>query len=65
MFFYFVFIAQVMQKCHVGLAWSERAETRAAKWAAEKKRLQESLEAKDRLLKEKASKNAGLAADLE
>ena len=33
--------------------------------AAEKERLQKSLEAKDRLLKEEASKNAGLAADLE
>ena len=54
-----------MQKCHVGLARSERAEARAAKWAAEKKRLQKSLDAKDRLLKEEASKNAGLVADLE
>ena len=47
------------------MAKSERAEARAAEWAAEKERLRKSLEAKDRLLKEEASKNTGLAADLE
>ena len=60
-----LFFLQVIQKCQVGLARLERAGARAAKWAAEKEKLQKSLEAKDRLLKEVASKNAGLVTDLE
>ena len=44
---------------------SERTEARAAEWAAEKEKLQKALEAKDGLLKEAASKNASLVADLE
>ncbi|XXG88268.1 hypothetical protein AAC387_Pa12g0501 [Persea americana] len=55
----------VMQKCQVGLARSERAGARATEWAAKKEKLQQALDAKDRLLKEEASKNGGLAADLE
>eukprot|EP00268_Persea_americana_P067897 TRINITY_DN9395_c1_g1_i1.p2 TRINITY_DN9395_c1_g1~~TRINITY_DN9395_c1_g1_i1.p2 ORF type:complete len:121 (-),score=12.19 TRINITY_DN9395_c1_g1_i1:139-501(-) len=35
----FIFISQVMQKCHVSLGGMERAEARAAEWAAEKERL--------------------------
>ena len=60
-----------MQKCHVGLGRMERAEARAAEWAAEKERLQsekeelrKALEAKTGLLSEEASKNASLTADL-
>ena len=60
-----VFLLQVMQKCQVGLARSERAGARATEWAAKKEKLQQALDAKDRLLKEEASKNGGLAADLE
>ena len=43
----------------------EAAETKAASWATEREELLKSLEAKDELLKEEASRNAGLAADLE
>ncbi|XXG59959.1 hypothetical protein AAC387_Pa04g1956 [Persea americana] len=49
----------------VGIKRSERAEAKAAEWVAEKEKLQKALEAKDGLLKEAASKNASLAADLE
>ena len=66
----FVFISQVMQKCHVGLGRMERAEAQAAEWAVEKERLQSEkeelqkpLEAKGGLLSEEVSKNASLAAD--
>ena len=47
------------------MARSERAEARAAEWAAKKEKLQKALEAKDSLLKEVASKNVNLAADLD
>ena len=55
----------MIQKCQVSMVRSERAKARAAEWAAEKEKLQKALEAKDGLLKEAASKNASLAADLE
>ena len=51
-----VILPQVMQKCQVGLVRSERANARAAEWAAEKEKLQKAPEAKDGLLKEEASK---------
>lgn len=60
-----VFLPQVIQKCQVGMARSERTEARAAEWAAKNEKLQRTLEAKDGLLKEAASKNASLAAYLE
>ncbi|XXG83474.1 hypothetical protein AAC387_Pa10g1214 [Persea americana] len=56
-------------KCHVGLGRMERAEARAAEWAAEKERLQSekedlrrALETKGGLLSEEVGRNACLAA---
>ena len=43
----------------------EVAEAKAASWAAEREGLLKSLEAKDRMLKEEASRNSSLAADLD
>ena len=43
----------------------ERAGAQATECAAKKEKLQKALDAKDRLLKEEASENAGLTADLE
>ena len=64
-FFSLVFLLQVLQKCQVGVSRLAGFETRAAEWTAEKNELRKALEAKDGLLKEVASKNASLAADLE
>ncbi|XXG82192.1 hypothetical protein AAC387_Pa10g0191 [Persea americana] len=72
-------LIMVVQKCQVGMDRMEAAEAKAADWAAEREKLQaereqlqterealqKALEAKDRLLREEASKSAGLAADLE
>ena len=61
----------MVQKCQIVVERMETAEAKAASWAAEREELQaereglqKALGAKDGLLKEEASKNAGLAADL-
>eukprot|EP00268_Persea_americana_P041533 TRINITY_DN41438_c0_g1_i1.p1 TRINITY_DN41438_c0_g1~~TRINITY_DN41438_c0_g1_i1.p1 ORF type:complete len:168 (+),score=28.40 TRINITY_DN41438_c0_g1_i1:32-505(+) len=60
-------VLQLMQKCQIGMERMEAAEARAASWVAEREDLQaeRALEAKDELLREEVSKNAGLAVDLE
>ncbi|XXG67556.1 hypothetical protein AAC387_Pa06g0878 [Persea americana] len=55
----------VVQKCQIGMERMEVAEAKGASWAAEREKLQKSLEAKDGILKEEASRNASLAADLD
>ena len=55
----------MVQKCQIGMERIEVAVAKAARWAAEREELQKSLKAKDGMLKEEASRNVGLAADLE
>ena len=49
----------------MGLERMDAAEARAASWAVEREKLLKSLAAKEAMLKEEASRNDGLAADLE
>ena len=59
------FVLQLLQKCQTRIERLDVAEARAAGWAAEREELQASLAAKESMLIEEASRNAGLVADLE